>query len=139
MSWAEPTPDYYSRRILILQALFPLDLKNILVLANKQSGKKRKRQMGIHTGGFPELHNKLVLERERCKTTCHCEPVRLSGVAIPRLDGECTDKHPKTRVPAIFGGNRFLVPFNRGIATTCVRTGLAMTALFFKHQLSVQL
>ena len=28
---------------------------------------------------------------------------------------------------AIFGGNRYLVPFNRGIATTSVRTGLAMT------------
>ena len=31
------------------------------------------------------------------------------------------------------GGNRFLVPFSRGIATTSVRTGLAMTAIF-KHQ-----
>ena len=30
---------------------------------------------------------------------------------------------------AIFGDNRNLVPFNRGIATTSVRTGLAMTAL----------
>ena len=29
--------------------------------------------------------------------------------------------------PAIFGANRYLVPFNRGIATTSVRTGLAMT------------
>ncbi|MDY4491155.1 MAG: hypothetical protein SPE19_11630, partial [Candidatus Faecousia sp.] len=28
---------------------------------------------------------------------------------------------------AIFGGNRYLVPLNRGIATTSVRTGLAMT------------
>ena len=36
--------------------------------------------------------------------------------------------------PAIFGGNRYLVPFNGGIATTSVRTGLAMTALFIKHQ-----
>ena len=31
---------------------------------------------------------------------------------------------------AIFGGNRYLVPFNRGIATTSVRTGLAMTENF---------
>ena len=37
-------------------------------------------------------------------------------------------------VTAIFGGNRYLVPFNGGIATTSVRTGLAMTALLFKHQ-----
>ena len=40
---------------------------------------------------------------------------------------------------AIFGGNRYLVPFNRGIATTSVRTGLAMTALFFKQQFVVLL
>ena len=53
-----------------------------------------------------------------------------TGVAIPRLDGKCTDKHPKTWVPAIFGGNRYLVPWGRGIATTSVRTGLAMTAYF---------
>ena len=33
-------------------------------------------------------------------------------------------------VPTIFGGNRYLVSFNRGIATTSVRTGLAMTAFF---------
>ena len=33
----------------------------------------------------------------------------------------------KMEAPAIFGGNRYLVPFNRGIATTSVRTGLAMT------------
>ena len=33
-------------------------------------------------------------------------------------------------VVAIFGGNRYLVPFNRGIATTSVRTGLAMTGYF---------
>ena len=31
-------------------------------------------------------------------------------------------------IVAIFGGNRYLVPFIRGIATTSVRTGLAMTA-----------
>ena len=33
----------------------------------------------------------------------------------------------KWGVPAIFGGNRYLVPLNGGIATTSVRTGLAMT------------
>ena len=32
-----------------------------------------------------------------------------------------------------FDGNRYLVPWGRGIATTSVRTGLAMTAIF-KHQ-----
>ena len=53
-----------------------------------------------------------------------------TGVAIPRLEGKCTDQHQKMGVPAIFGGNRYLVPLNRGIATTSVRTGLAMTAFF---------
>ena len=75
----------------------------------------------------------------RCasRIICHCEPVRLSGVAIPRIEGKCTEKHPKMGTSAIFGGSRYLVPFNRGIATTSVRTGLAMTALFFKHQFAV--
>ena len=62
-----------------------------------------------------------------------------TGVAIPRLDGECTDKRPKTWVPAIFGGNRYLVPFNRGIATTSVRTGLAMTESFGAKPLNTNL
>ena len=26
---------------------------------------------------------------------CHCEPVRLSGVAIPRLEGKCIEKYPE--------------------------------------------
>ena len=50
-----------------------------------------------------------------------------TGVAIPRIEGKCTEKHPKMGTSAIFGGNRYLVPFNRGIATTSLRTGLAMT------------
>ncbi|MDY4490546.1 MAG: hypothetical protein SPE19_08495, partial [Candidatus Faecousia sp.] len=51
-----------------------------------------------------------------------------TGVAIPQLEGKCIDNCPTERGNvAIFGGNRYLVPFNRGIATTSVRTGLAMT------------
>ena len=54
--------------------------------------------------------------------------MRLSGVAIPLLRGEMYRKvHKKMGTPAIFGGNRYLAPFNRGIATTSLRTGLAMT------------
>ena len=61
-----------------------------------------------------------------------------TGVAIPQFEGKCIDNCPTERENlAIFGGNRYLVPFNRGIATTSVRTGLAMTALFFKHQFIV--
>ncbi|MDY4490405.1 MAG: hypothetical protein SPE19_07760, partial [Candidatus Faecousia sp.] len=42
-----------------------------------------------------------------------------TGVAIPRLEGKCAENHPKIMgTPAIFGGNRYLIPFNRGIATT---------------------
>ncbi len=53
------------------------------------------------------------------------------GVAIPRLEEKCIDNCPTERGNvAIFGGNRYLVPFNRGIATTSLRTGLAMTENF---------
>ncbi|MCI6956170.1 MAG: hypothetical protein MR763_02315 [Clostridiales bacterium] len=41
----------------------------------------------------------------------------------------------KTGIVTVFGCNRYLVPWGRGIATTSVRTGLAMTALLNKHQL----
>ena len=44
-------------------------------------------------------------------------PVRRLVVAIPQLEGKCTEKYPKMGVSAIFCGNRYLVPFNRGIAT----------------------
>ena len=51
-----------------------------------------------------------------------------AGVAIPLLREEMYRKVPgRMGVAAIFGGNRYLVPFNRGIATTSLRTGLAMT------------
>ena len=53
-----------------------------------------------------------------------------TGVAIPRLGGNVPKiTRKKMGTPVIFGGNRYLVPFNRGIATTSLRTGLAMTAL----------
>ena len=77
--------------------------------------------------GLPQQSDKLVFSA----LTPNFLSLRTSpqtGVAIPLLEGKCTDKQPKTGVPAIFGGNRYLVPFNRGIATTSVRTGLAMTA-----------
>ena len=39
-------------------------------------------------------------------------------MAIPRLESKCIDNCPTDREnAAIFGGNRYLVPFNRGIAT----------------------
>ncbi|MGN1017010.1 MAG: hypothetical protein ACI4PL_08440, partial [Faecousia sp.] len=41
-----------------------------------------------------------------------------TGVAIPRLEGKCNDNCPtEWEYYAIFGGNRYLVLFNRGIAT----------------------
>ena len=42
-----------------------------------------------------------------------------TGVAIPLLRGEMYRKVPgRVEVATILGGNRYLVPFNRGIATT---------------------
>ena len=51
-------------------------------------------------------------------------------MAIPRLEGKRAAKCPGLRGRFVFGGIRHLIPFNRGIATTSVRTGLAMTAFF---------
>ena len=45
----------------------------------------------------------------------------------PPVRGEMYRKVPKNGGYRDFGGNRYLIPFNRGIATTSVRTGLAMT------------
>ena len=51
-------------------------------------------------------------------------PVRTLVVAIPRLEGKCIDNRPTERGNlAFFGGNRYLVPLNGGIATPLKRTG----------------
>ncbi|MDY4490665.1 MAG: hypothetical protein SPE19_09100, partial [Candidatus Faecousia sp.] len=58
----------------------------------------------------------------------------------PRLEEKCIDNYPTERENvAIFGGNHYLVPFNRGIATTSVRTGLAMTDSFGREATNTNL
>ena len=55
-------------------------------------------------------------------------PVRLSGRGNPPVREEMYRQLPyRTGNTAIFGGNRNLVPFIGGIATTSVRYSLAMT------------
>ena len=47
--------------------------------------------------GLTQLPDKLVFVKVCChchEKCCHCEPVRLSGVAIPRLEGKCIDICP---------------------------------------------
>ena len=64
--------------------------------------------------GFTQLFDKLVFVRSllSLRTSAH------TGVAIPRLVGKCIDNCPTERGNlAFFGGNRYLVPFNGGIAT----------------------
>ena len=62
------------------------------------------------------------------KKRCHCEVSAHTGVAIPLLRGKMYRIAPhKMGASTIFGGNRYLVPWGRGIATTSVRAGLAMT------------
>ena len=76
--------------------------------------------------GFTQQYDKLVFERSLLSLRASAH----TGVAIPRIEGKCTEKHSKMGTSAIFGGSRYPVPFNRGIATTSLRTGLAMTGYF---------
>ena len=74
----------------------------------------------------------------RTQKTLSLRTSPLSWCGNPPVRGEMYRIAPhKMGVSTIFGGNRYLVPFNRGIAATSVRTGLAMTALYFKHQFVV--
>ena len=56
-------------------------------------------------------------------TCCHCEPVRLSGVAIPRPMEPGNDYHQKSQEPPFFGCLSVHFPSNGGIATPLKRTG----------------
>ena len=68
---------------------------------------------------FVGMCPKLPVIANQCVHWCGNPPVR----------GEMCRKAPgKTGIVSVFGGNRYLVPWGRGIATTSVRTGLAMTA-----------
>ena len=54
----------------------------------------------------------------RLQVSCHCETSPQTGRGNPPVRGEMYRKVPgRMGVAAIFGGNRHLVPFNRGIAT----------------------
>ena len=64
-----------------------------------------------------QLPDKLLFSGFASKFSVIARPVRRLVVAIPQLEGKCTEKYPKMGVSAIFCGNRYLVPFNRGIAT----------------------
>ncbi len=50
--------------------------------------------------------------------SCHCETSAHTGRGNPPVSGEMYRKAPgNTGVATIFGGNRYPIPFNRGIAT----------------------
>ena len=52
------------------------------------------------------------------QVSCHCETSAHTGRGNPPDRGKMYRKVPERMgSPAIFGGNRYLVPFNRGIAT----------------------
>ena len=61
------------------------------------------------------------------KKCFHCEPVRLSGVAIPWLNGTRLRFPSKSAAPNFTGTFRYISPLSKGIATPLKRTGLAMT------------
>ena len=70
---------------------------------------------------FVALCPKLPVIANQCAHWCGNPPVRWKIYRqLPHRAGKLD----------IFGGNRYLVPWGRGIATTSVRTGLAMTAFF---------
>ena len=88
---------------------------------------------------FGEANRKIGVCRVVSRFAVIARPVRLSGVAIPPLEGKCTENYPEE-----WELLRFLVV----IVTWFLSTGglprqfanwLAMTALFFKHQFAVQL
>ena len=75
-------------------------------------------ELTIQTTDQEQQNDKLVFERVRCKLSVIARPVRTLVVAIPRLEGKCIDNCPTDRENlAIFGGIRYPVPFNGGIAT----------------------
>ena len=54
----------------------------------------------------------------RVMVSCHCETSPQTGRGNPPVRGKMCRKVPgRVGVAAIFSGNRYLVPFNRGIAT----------------------
>ena len=61
------------------------------------------------------------------KKCFHCEPVRLSGVAIPWLNGTRLRFPSKSAAPNFTGTFRYNSPQSKGFATPLKRTGLAMT------------
>ena len=61
--------------------------------------------------------DKLLFSGFAPKFSVIARPVRTLVVAIPQLEGKCTEKYQKMGITAIFGWNRYLIPFNGGIAT----------------------
>ena len=66
--------------------------------------------------GLTKLPDKLLFSGS-CPDYLSLRTSPQTGVAIPRLDVQCCDKHPQVREIHVFGGNRYLVPLIGGIAT----------------------
>ena len=63
------------------------------------------------------MKRKIVVFRAVSRFPVIARPVRTLVVAIPRLEVKCSTIALQSRIMSDFGGNRYLVPFNRGIAT----------------------
>ena len=93
--------------------------------------------MDVQMIGFIKLFDKLVFESARYKLPVIANQ-RARWCGNPPVRGEMYRKAPgKTGIVAVFGGNHYLVPFNRGIATPVCALARNDSVFFGKHRFVV--
>ena len=84
---------------------------------SSRQGRGRSRGISFMLIGITQPSGKLVFVAS-LQVSCHCETSALKWRGNPPVRAEMFRKLPRRlRLSSIFGGNRYRVPFNRGIAT----------------------
>ena len=116
----------------------PLDCFQPVEYSLRSETKSNRSDSGMRLSAFPAVRQ-IVVWRFVSKFPVIARPVRRLVVAIPRLEGKCTEKHPQGwELP------RFLVVIvtwflsTGGLPRQCAHW-LAMTAKTYKHQFAGQL